>query len=137
MREVRIATSGRRFRTYVGTMQGRRLPGGPRPIEQIVAFIIGLTATMAAAAVLPYPAPAVFGVGILLAVGAALALSRIKYDGVPIMGKAARAASLLIDRKPTVVAIEEVHRQNAANPSAFLVDNADATRPAETTAGLP
>ena len=117
-----MATSGRRYRTYVGTMQGRRLPGGPRPIEQIMAVIAALMLTMAAAAALPYPTPAVFGVGILLAVAAALTLSRIKYDGVPIVGKTLRTAALMIDRRPTIVAAEEVDRQVAANPAAFLVD---------------
>ena len=122
MRQVRVATSGRRYRTYVGTMQGRRLPGGPRPIEQIMAVIAALMLTMVAAAALPYPTPAVFGIGMLLAVAAALALSRIKYDGVPIVGKTLRTAALMIDRRPTIVAAEEVDRQVAANPAAFLVD---------------
>ena len=127
MRQVRVATSGRRYRTYVGTMQGRRLPGGPRPIEQIMAVIAALMLTMVAAAALPYPTPAVFGVGIVLAVAAALALSRIKYDGVPIVGKTLRTAALIVDRRPTVVAVEEVGRQVAANPAAFLVDETSDT----------
>jgi hypothetical protein len=122
-----VATSGRRYRTYVGTMQGRRLPGGPRPIEQIMAVIAALMLTMVAAAALPYPTPAVFGVGIVLAVAAALALSRIKYDGVPIVGKTLRTAALIVDRRPTVVAVEEVGRQVAANPAAFLVDETSDT----------
>ncbi len=122
MRQVRVATAGRRYRTYVGTMQGRRLPGGPRPIEQIVAFIVALMLTMAAAAALPYPTPAVFAVGLVIGATAALALSRIKYDGVPIVGKTLRTAALLLDRKPTAVAVEELHRQAAANPAAFHVE---------------
>lgn len=102
-------------------MQGRRLPGGPRPIEQIVAFIILLITTMAAAMVLPYPTPAVFGVGVLAAVGATLLMGLIKYDGTPVITKAARVGALLIDRKPTVVAAEEIARQVSANPAAFIV----------------
>ncbi len=116
-----MATSGRRFRTYVGTMQGRRLPGGPRPIEQIVAVIITLIATMAAAVALPYPAPAVFSVGVAAAIGITALMGVIKYDGIPIATKAARFAALLIDRKPTVVAAEEISRQISANPAAFIV----------------
>ncbi|MDQ1250877.1 MAG: hypothetical protein QG597_5257 [Actinomycetota bacterium] len=102
-------------------MQGRRLPGGPRPIEQIVAFIILLILTMAAATVLPYPTPAVFGVGVLAAVGVTALMGVIKYDGIPVTTKSARVIALLIDRKPTVVAAEEVARQVSANPAAFIV----------------
>jgi hypothetical protein len=99
-----VATSGRRFRTYVGTMQGRRLPGGPRPIEQIVAVILIVIATMAASVLLPYPTPAVFAVGALAVIGVTMAMGLIKYDG-----------------KPTVVAAEEIARQVSANPAAFIV----------------
>ena len=116
-----MATSGRRFRTYVGTMQGRRLPGGPRPIEQIVAVIIIVIATMAAATVLPYPAPAVFAVGVLAVIGVTMVMGLIKYDGIPVATKAVRVAGLLVDRKPTVVAAEEITRQVSANPAAFIV----------------
>ena len=116
-----MATSGRRFRTYVGTMQGRRLPGGPRPIEQIVAVITILIATMAAAMVLPYPTPAVFAGGALVVVGVIMVMGLIKYDGIPVTTKAIRAAGLLIDRKPTVVAAEEIARQVSTNPAAFIV----------------
>jgi len=121
MREVRVATSGRRFRTYVGTMQGRRLPGGPRPIEQIVAVIIIVIATMAAAMALPYPAPAMFAMGALAVIGVTMLMGLIKYDGIPVTTKALRVAGLLIDRKPTVVATEEIARQVSANPAAFIV----------------
>ena len=116
-----MATSGRRFRTYVGTMQGRRLPGGPRPIEQIVAVIIVVIATMAEAMVLPYPAPAVFAVGVLAVIGVTMVMGLIKYDGIPVTTKAVRVAGLLIDRKPTVVAAEEIARQVSVNPAAFIV----------------
>ncbi len=137
MRDVRVATSGRRFRTYVGTMQGRRLPGGPRPIEQIVAFIIVLIATMAAATVLPYPTPAVFGVGVLAAVGVTLLMGFIKYDGIPVTTKAARTAALFIDRKPTVVAAEEIARQVSTNPAAFIVTDDTVVLESAPARGLP
>lgn len=128
-----MATSGRRFRTYVGTMQGRRLPGGPRPIEQIVAVIIILIATMAAAMMLPYPTPAVFAVGAVAVAGATTVMGLIKYDGIPVTTKALRAAGLLVDRKPTVVAAEEITRQVSANPAAFIV--ADEPLPAGAAIG--
>jgi len=102
-------------------MQGRRLPGGPRPIEQIVAVIIVVIATMAAAMVLPYPAPVVFAVGVLAVIGVTMVMGLIKYDGIPVTTKAVRVASLLIDRKPTVVAAEEIARQVSDNPAAFIV----------------
>jgi hypothetical protein len=102
-------------------MQGRRLPGGPRPIEQIVAVIVIVIATMAAATVLPYPAPVVFAVGVLAVIGATMVMGLIKYDGIPVTTKAVRVAGLLIDRKPTVVAAEEIARQVSANPAAFIV----------------
>jgi hypothetical protein len=123
VRVVRVATSGRRFRTYVGTLPGgRRLPGGPRPIEQIVAFIGVLVLTMGAALVLPYPTLAIFAVGGVTACVAAVSLGFVKYDGVPIVGKVLRAAALVIDRKPTVVAAEELDRQVARNPQAFVIN---------------
>lgn len=102
-------------------MQGRRLPGGPRPIEQIVAVIVIVIATMAAATVLPYPTPAVFAVGVLAVIGVTMVMGLIKYDGVPVTTKAVRVAGLLVDRKPTVVAAEEITRQVSANPEAFIV----------------
>ena len=49
-----------------------------------------------------------------------VALSRIKYDGVPLVHKLSRIAALLFDRRPVVVAPEELDRQCAANPHAFL-----------------
>ncbi len=130
-----MATSGRRFRTYVGTMQGRRLPGGPRPIEQIVAVILIVIATMAASVLLPYPTPAVFAVGALAVIGVTMAMGLIKYDGIPVTTKAVRAASLLVDRKPTVVAAEEIARQVSANPAAFIVAEETVT-PASPAGGL-
>ncbi len=121
MRAVRVATSGRRYRTYIGTIQGRRMPGGPRPVEQVVAFLGGLVATMGAAQMLPYPTPAVFGVGVLLSVGLGAAMGLVTYDGVPIVGQGLRYLALLVDRRPVVVAGEEASRQQAANPQAFLI----------------
>lgn len=119
-----MATSGRRHRTYVGTIRGRRMPFGARPIEQIYAFVAGLVATCVTALALPYPTPAVFAVGTAIAFAAALAVAAIPYDGIPIVGKSVRVAGLLLDRKPTVVAVEEANRQVAANPHAFVVDDA-------------
>ena len=124
VRWVRVATSGRRFRTYVGRLPGgRRLPGGARPIEQIVGFTATLVATIFATRLLPYNAIAVFGTGLLLAFAVTEALSLIKYDGVPVLGKAARVVSLIVDRKPTVLAREELDRQASANPHAFVIDD--------------
>lgn len=123
VRVVRVATSGRRFRTYVGTLPGgRRLPGGPRPIEQIIAFIAVLVATMVAALVLPYSTLAIFAVGSVAACVAAVFLGFIKYDGVPITGKVLRIAALVVDGKPTVVAADELDRQVARNPQAFVIN---------------
>ena len=124
LRLVRVATAGRRFRTYVGRLPGgRKIPGGARPIEQIVGFTATLVATIFATRVLPFNALAVFGTGVLLAVAVTAALSLIKYDGVPVLGKAARMLSLVFDRKPTVLAREELGRQIAANPNAFVIDD--------------
>ncbi|WP_099025047.1 hypothetical protein [Mycolicibacterium palauense] len=124
VRWVRVATSGRRFRTYVGRLPGgRKLPGGARPIEQIVGFTAILVATIFATRLLPYNAVAVFGTGVILAFVVTAALSLIKYDGVPVLGKTARLVSLVVDRKPTVLAREELDRQAQANPHAFVIDD--------------
>jgi hypothetical protein len=118
-----VATSGRRFRTYVCTLPGgRRLPGGPRPIEQVVTFIGALVLTMCAALVLPYSTLAIFAVGSVAACVAAASLGFVKYDGVPIVGKVLRVAALVVDRKPTVVAADELDRQVARNPQAFVIN---------------
>lgn len=128
---VRVATSGRRFRTYVGRLPGgRRLPGGARPIEQVVAFTATLIATIFATRLLPYNALIVFATGVAVAIAVTVALAAIKYDGVPIFAKTARTMALLFDRKPTVVASEELDRQVAANPHAFVVDNQPSPPPA-------
>lgn len=125
IRWVRVATAGRRFRTYVGRLPGgRKIPGGARPIEQIVGFTATLVATIFATRLLPFNAIVVFGTGVLLAVAVTAALSLIKYDGVPVLGKAARLVSLIVDRKPTVLAREELGRQAASNPHAFVIDDA-------------
>jgi hypothetical protein len=127
-RWVRVATSGRRFRTYVGRLPGgRRLPGGARPIEQIVGFTATLVVTIVATRVLPYNALTVFGCGVLVAFLVPAGLSFIKYDGVPVLGKTARTIGLIFDRKPTVLAREELDRQAAANPHAFVIDDEPAT----------
>jgi hypothetical protein len=124
IRWVRVATSGRRFRTYVGRLPGgRRLPGGARPIEQIVGFTGTLIATIIAIKVLPYNALTVFGCGLVVAFGIPFGLSFIKYDGVPVLGKTTRMIGLIFDRQPTVLAREELDRQAAANPHAFVVDH--------------
>lgn len=121
-RVVHIATSGRRFRTYVGRFSDRaRIPGGPRPIEQIIGFAAVLGLTMIAAATLPYNALGIVAAGVALACLVAVGLGFIKYDGVPVAGKVLRTAALLIDRKPTVLAREELDRQAAANPHAFIL----------------
>jgi len=128
IRWVRVATAGRRFRTYVGRLPGgRKIPGGARPIEQIVGFTVTLVATIFATRLLPFNAIVVFGTGVLLAVAVTAALSLIKYDGVPVLGKAARLMSLIVDRKPTVLAREELGRQAASNPHAFVIDDAPVT----------
>ena len=124
VRWVRVATSGRRFRTYVGRLPGgRKLPGGARPIEQIVGFTAMLVATIFATRLLPYNAVAIFGTGVILAFAVSAALSLIKYDGVPVLGKTARLVGLVVDRKPTVLAREELDRQAQANPHAFVIDD--------------
>jgi hypothetical protein len=128
MRTVNVATAGRRFRTYVGRLPGgRRMPGGARPIEQVVAFIGIWAATIAATRLLPYNALVIFACGGMLAVAVTVGLSLIKYDGVPVIGKTLRALSLIVDRKPTVVAAEELDRQAAANPQAFILATGEAT----------
>jgi hypothetical protein len=130
VRWVRVATSGRRFRTYVGRLPGgRKIPGGARPIEQIVGFTVTMIATIFATRLLPYSAVAIFGTGVVLAFAVTAALSLIKYDGVPVLGKTARILSLLFDRKPTVIAREELDRQAASNPHAFVIDAAPNGRP--------
>lgn len=124
VRWVHVATSGRRFRTYVGRLPGgRKLPGGARPIEQIVGFTAMLALTVASIAVLPYNAPLIFVTGLAINLVVTIALGQIKYDGVPILGKTARTLSLIFDRKPTVLAREELDRQASANPHAFIVDD--------------
>lgn len=124
IRWVRVATAGRRFRSYVGRLPGgRRLPGGARPIEQIVGFTVMLAATVVAVIVLPYNALVIFGIGMLLAFVTTAALGLIKYDGVPVLGKTSRLVSLVVDRKPTVLAREELGRQAASNPHAFVIDD--------------
>ncbi|MBY0285698.1 MAG: hypothetical protein K2X52_00895 [Mycobacteriaceae bacterium] len=128
IRWVRVATAGRRFRTYVGRLPGgRRIPGGARPIEQIVGFTVMLVATIFATRLLPFNAIVVFGTGVLLAIVVTAALSLIKYDGVPVLGKTSRLVSLIVDRKPTVLAREELGRQAASNPHAFVIDDTPAT----------
>lgn len=125
VRWVGIATSGRRFRTYVGRLPGgRKIPGGARPIEQIVGFIGTVILTIFAARMLPYNTIVVFACGLCLATAMTVGLSFIKYDGVPVLGKAARIISLLVDRKPVVLAREELDRQHAANPEIFAADDA-------------
>jgi hypothetical protein len=122
MKSVGVSTSGRRFRTYVGRLPGgRRLPGGARPIEQVVAFIGVWAATIVATRLLPYNALLIFGCGGMFAVAVTVGLSFIKYDGVPVIGKTMRTLSLMVDRKPTVVAAEELDRQVDANPQAFII----------------
>jgi len=124
IRWVRVATAGRRFRTYVGRLPGgRRIPGGARPIEQIVGFTATLVGTIVATRLLPFNAIAIFGTGVLLSIAVTAALSLIKYDGVPVLGKASRLLSLIVDRKPTVLAREELGRQAASNPHAFVIDD--------------
>lgn len=124
IRWVRVATAGRRFRTYVGRLPGgRKIPGGARPIEQIVGFTAILIATIFATRLLPFNAIAIFGTGVLLAFAVTAALSLIKYDGVPVLGKTGRLLSLIADRKPTVLAREELGRQAASNPHAFVIDD--------------
>ncbi|MGJ6127463.1 hypothetical protein QN239_33320 [Mycolicibacterium sp. Y3] len=81
-----------------------------------------LIAAVFATRLLPFNAVAVFGTGLLLAIAVTAGLSFIKYDGVPVLGKTARTAGLILDRKPTVIAREELGRQSAANPHAFVVD---------------
>ncbi|OMC33641.1 hypothetical protein A5739_07095 [Mycobacterium colombiense] len=88
-----------------------------------MGFTATLVATIFATRLLPYNAIAVFGTGLLLAFAVTAALSLIKYDGVPVLGKAARVVSLIVDRKPTVLAREELDRQAAANPHAFVIDD--------------
>lgn len=125
---VRVATSGRRFRTYVGKLPGgRRLPGGARPIEQIVGFTAMICLTILAIVTLPYNALIIFAVGLVTAFAVTAALGLIKYDGVPVLGKATRILTLVVDRKPTVLAREELDRQTATNPHAFVVDDASTT----------
>lgn len=127
VRWVRVATAGRRFRTYVGRFSGgRRIPGGARPIEQVIGFVGTLALSWLACWVLPYNTLIVFSAGTVLAFIVVIALSQIKYDGVPVMGKTARILGLVFDRKPTVLAREELDRQAAANPHAFVVDDAPA-----------
>ncbi|RFZ63217.1 hypothetical protein DE4576_04858 [Mycobacterium marinum] len=127
VRWVRVATAGRRFRTYVGRLPGgRKIPGGARPIEQIVGFTATLIATIFATRLLPYNAVSIFGIGLIFAIGVTAALSLIKYDGVPVLGKTARILGLMLDRKPTVIAREELDRQAASNPNVFVADDAAA-----------
>lgn len=127
VRWVRVATAGRRFRTYVGRLPGgRKIPGGARPIEQIVGFTATLIATIFATRLLPYNAVTIFGTGLIFAIGVTAALSLIKYDGVPVLGKTARIFGLMLDRKPTVIAREELDRQAASNPNVFVADDAAA-----------
>jgi hypothetical protein len=122
MRWVNVATSGRRFRTYVGRLPGgRKLPGGARPIEQVVGFTAILIATIAAARLLPYNALAIFSFGGVLAVAVTIALTFIKFDGVPVIGKTVRIVALIVDHTPTIVASEELDRQATTNPPAFVI----------------
>ncbi|KAA1250694.1 hypothetical protein F0Q45_08345 [Mycobacterium simiae] len=129
VRLVRVATSGRRFRTYVGRLPGgRRLPGGARPIEQVVGFTATGVLTIIAILVVPYNALAVFAVGLIAAFAVTAVLSLIKYDGVPVLGKTVRMSSLVFDRKPSVLAREELERQAASNPHAFVINVIDDAR---------
>ena len=81
IRWVRVATAGRRFRTYVGRLPGgRKLPGGARPIEQIVGFTVVLIATIFATRLLPFNAIAIFGTGVLLAF--AVAASSVRFSAM-------------------------------------------------------
>lgn len=122
--EILVATSGRTVRNYVGTFPGgRRIPGGPRPQELIFGFTAVLIATMVIAAVMPVKTLTVVGFGLAAEVVVVSVLSLIKWDGVPIVNKVARLFRLLADRKPIVVAVEELDRQVAANPNAFIVDD--------------
>lgn len=127
VRWVRVATAGRRFRTYVGRFSGgRRIPGGARPIEQIIGFVGTLALTSLACWALPYNTLIVFTVGTVIAFAIVVVLSQIKYDGVPVLGKTVRILSLVVDRKPTVLAREELDRQAASNPHAFVLEDAPA-----------
>lgn len=122
--EILVATSGRTVRNYVGTFPGgRRIPGGPRPQELIFGFTAVLITTMIVAAFVPVRALTVAGVGLAAEIVVLSALSLIKWDGVPILNKMIRLLRLLADRKPIVVAAEELDRQAAANPNAFTVDD--------------
>lgn len=97
------------------------MPGGWRPIEQLIAFAVILVATIYAMTTLPYNALIIFGVGIAVEVVVIGVLNLIKFDGVPILHKVERLVRLFFDRKPILVAAEELDRQVAANPHAFLV----------------
>lgn len=126
--EILVATAGRTVRNYVGTFPGgRRIPGGPRPQELIFGFTAVLITTMVIAAVLPVKTLTVAGFGLAAEVIVLTVLSLIKWDGVPIMNKMIRLLRLLADRKPIVVAVEELDRQVAANPNAFIVDDGSET----------
>ncbi|MGV0743883.1 hypothetical protein [Mycolicibacterium sp. XJ870] len=127
MSVVKIATGSRRFRTWVGRLPGgRRLIGGARPIEQVVAVLVCFTASGLAAIVFPVNALAALTVGAATGVGVAFVLSLIPYDNVPVTARVARLALLLVDRKPSVVAAEELARQERAG-GAFLI--ADGEQP--------
>ncbi|MFN6548390.1 hypothetical protein [Mycolicibacterium nivoides] len=125
VRWVCVATSGRRFRTYVGRLPGgRKMPGGARPIEQLVCFTAVLVLSVIATKLLPFNALAIVGTGVILAIAVTAPLGLIKYDGVPILGKTVRTLGLIFDRKPTVLAREELDRQATANPHAFVLEAA-------------
>ena len=116
-RVVRVATSGRRFRTYVGKLPGgRKLPGGPRPIEQVVAFCVALAAAGVVSIYSGYNTLMVFTVGVSVGVAAVCAMSFIRYDGAPVIGTSRRLLRLAVNRKPIIVGVAELDRQRCANP---------------------
>lgn len=122
--EILVATSGRTVHNYVGTFPGgRRIPGGPRPQELVIGVVVVFIITVVAATFMPFKTVTVFGVGLAVEVVVIVLVSLIKWDGVPILNKMMRLIRLLAVRKPIVVAVEELDRQVAANPNAFIVDD--------------
>lgn len=121
MSVVKVATGSRRFRTWVGRLPGgRRLIGGARPIEQVVAVLVCFAASGFVAIAFPVNALAALAIGAATGVGVAFVLSLVPYDNVPVTTRLTRVVMLLVDRKPTVVAVEELARQERAG-GAFLV----------------
>jgi len=111
---------------------GRKLPGGPRPQEQIVATAIVLALAALVSAFTDLNVAAIFGVAAIVEALTITILSLIKYDGISTIYKIQKILTLLADRSPVVVSAEDLDRQAVANPAAFLTPDDTSTESVET-----